>query len=194
MDPAECARRVARGGWAEDLALHRCRFPIGPRNTFSNAGYFLAGLILWAQTGDLLMPAALLALAAGSFWYHGFKTIIGNDADWFGMYACTMVLVFQRLHALGWMPVLMALAVLTAWAIAGIRVDNFVGGVALICGVLPPWHWMNFAGLGLAGIGYICWQLDKRRSPLIGLWGHAAWHVLTGFGLMLLYLGGRAHG
>lgn len=62
----------------------------------------------------------------------------------------------------------------------------------MVVGSLPPLvrgDHLPLLGAGwLAfGVGYACWQLDRRKSRWVGLWGHAVWHVATAVAIGLLF-------
>lgn len=198
-----CARRIARGGWAEDAEEGRCTFPIGPRNTYSNVAYALAagGVVAWGS-GDIrwVMAAALLLLALGSALYHGYKTIWANDLDWAGMYATLTVLVVNGMFpnapglALGAASIGIVLVALFAFH------THFDAHMAILLAVAagatmvtrPPERTLEVVGsLCCFVVAYGVWQLDKQRHPAIGRWGHAVWHVLTAAAMMILFLAQR---
>ena len=203
-----CDQLIRRGGWAEEALQPRCAFPIGPRNTWSNAAYIVVALILLATLGTapqtVVMAAALTALGLGSGLYHGFKTIWANRLDHVGMY-----MVFGALSVYGIMgrhAAAPALMVVTGVLLAGLFTYTGIKasldiqmGVLFYFTMLPAFVFgdpkVAGAALALFLLGFGAWQLDKRRSPLIGLWGHALWHILTApaIGLMYvaLYEGGR---
>jgi hypothetical protein len=199
-DSATCARLQNRGGWAEDRALRRCGFPIGPRNTWSNAAYVAAGFaLLWADRTPptVVMCAALVMLGIGSGLYHGAKTKWANKLDHVGMY-----LVFGGLVAHGvdpahpYTPALMLVTgVLLAglFSYTGIKVSlDIQMGLLLYLSSLPGvllGNWAELAwGYGLFLTAFLAWHLDLRRSKLVGLWGHAVWHVLTALAIGAIYL------
>jgi hypothetical protein len=195
-----CARLINRGGWAEDAALQRCHFPIGPRNTWSNLSYALAGLWLAVTPGEpirWIMAAALLMLAVGSALYHGTKQIWANDLDWLGMGASMSVLVVHGLfpHAEG-----LALGAFTVGAVAGLLIakqmhfDLLMGGL-FVAALIPAYlngEW-RLASISVAcfSLAYLAWQADKRRWKIVGLYGHAGWHLLTAAAIAVLFLSQR---
>ena len=198
-DPADCGRKIARGGWGEDLALQRCEAPIGPRNAYSNAAYPLAGWVLPFLAGwtpaTLVMATTLTMLGYGSYRYHAYKTVADNNLDRAGMY-----LVFGALAACALAPAhdMIALAMVT-WGVVLATLFTYViksVNLDLQMGLL-----LGFAGTGallhgdagLAGISmlvflaaYAAWQLNK--SGRLVPWGHAIWHVFTAVAIDLMYL------
>ena len=100
MTLTPCERRIRRGNWKEDALLHRCAAPIGPRNTWSNVAYALAGFAIYAAAPMVatgLLMAACVFLAFGSGLYHAYKTPYYNAWDHNGIY-----LVFGALAVFGW--------------------------------------------------------------------------------------------
>lgn len=195
-----CEILQARGGWAEDASLHRCNFPIGPRNTWSNAAYPIAGYILvliyHADAPSFAIFTALFALGVGSGIYHGYKTVFANTLDWMGM-----CMAFGALMIHGLVPVVPALPWVMLVAGAGIGYStsysmkgydlNDITGILLGLSLIGAWlHGSLLLGLlSMATfiIAYIVWQLDVKKSPYVGLWGHAIWHIVTAFAIALMY-------
>lgn len=199
-DDATCERLRNRGRWHEDRALGRCDFPIGPRNTWSNATYIAVGFALafFDQSAPtVVMSFALVMLGIGSGLYHGVKTKWANKLDHVGMY-----LVFGGLVAHGVDPshphtpaLMLVTGVLLAglFSYTGIKVTlDIQMGLLLYLSSLPGvllGNWELLAwGYGLFLLGFAAWQLDLRRSPLVGLWGHAIWHALTALAIGAIYL------
>lgn len=196
-----CNRRQMRGGWAEDAALKRCVFPIGPRNTASNLAYPIAsGVVLWLDhrtTAAWVMAIALALLGLGSGLYHGLKVVWANNCDRAGMY-----LVFGSLVVHGIVPAhpatpwLMAgtgllLAASLVYAIPATNLDVQMGVLFWFAAIAAFLHGavvLPVVSLLLFVVGYACWQLDKARASVVGLWGHALWHILTAGAIALLYL------
>lgn len=194
------ARRIARGGWAEDLALQRAAVPIGPRNTYSNVAYLLAGV--WAM---LTLPGearwalggALIALGLGSAAYHAFKTVATNRLDWAGMGAVMTVL---DLHAVFPQAPGLLLGALFIGMVAAVMIgqqfmhfDLLMGALALVAMVPPAVHGHAGAILpsfALFALAMVFWQADRKRLALVGLYGHATWHVLTAIAMPSLYRAG----
>lgn len=190
--------RVALGGWQEDATLDRPGPPYGPRNTWSNAAYGLAGLgIYFAQpsleTGILMAFCWLLMFGSGLF--HAFKTTYHNLHDHVGMYA-----VFGGLAAfgLGGGPFLMLVAGFgLAWVGTYVQqkvpLDTLIGVLLAPCLIpvaLADWTYA-LATLALYGVSYVAQRLDHAKSPHTSVWGHAIWHVgsagaiwMTGMGLL----------
>jgi hypothetical protein len=192
-----CRALRARGGWAEDAALRRCTFPIGPRNTYSNVAYLLAGIwvvVTQPDTVRWVMGPALAVLALGSALYHGTKRVWANNLDWVGMYACLSVLVVHGVFrdnegvALGALSLSTTMALL--WPYQPTHFDWHMG-LLFVAALIPAYligHPMLalYALLAFA-VSYLAWQADKRRWKVVGLWGHAIWHVGTAVALALLF-------
>ena len=197
--------RVALGGWQEDATLDRPGPPYGPRNTWSNAAYGLAGLgIYYAQpsleTGILMAFCWLLMFGSGLF--HAYKTTYHNLHDHVGIYA-----VFGSLAAfgLGAGPfggeALAALMLVVGFGLAWVgtyiqrrlSLDTIVGVLLALCLIpvaLADWKYA-LATLGLYGVSYVAQRLDHAHSLHTSVWGHAIWHVgsagaiwMTGMGLL----------
>lgn len=191
-----CDRLIRRGGWQEDAALRRCDAPIGPRNTWSNVAYFLAGLAIYFASPGLetgILMAMCLFLAIGSGLYHAYKTPYFNAWDHNGIY-----MVFGALAVYGWGgPAWLMLVVgfLAAWGGTywrGLaRLDSQIGvllALALVPVFLAEWSY-GLLVLPIYGFGYCIQRLDHAKSPLTSVWGHAFWHVITAVAIFLTALG-----
>jgi len=199
----DCLRRQMRGGWTEDMALERCDFPIGPRNTWSNAAYPLAGLVLyalWSEPQVAAFALCMLFLGIGSGVYHGFKTRASNQLDWAGMYAVFSALLLHALAPGHQLVTLLTVpvAAATAWGYAyklnGIGLNAQMGlflGASMIPPLVHGQAPLALAGFGLFLLAYGIWWLDKKHSRIVGLWGHAIWHVLTAAAIALIYASQR---
>lgn len=185
--PCATDKEIARGGWAEDAALRRCSFPIGPRNTWSNLAYIWFGLLLPVLIGtpaSWVMAGAMIALGIGSGLYHGTKKVWANNLDWFGMYLTMTVLVihglFPNAPGLAFGAACIAIVMASIWSFDK-HFDAHMG-ILLIAAALPPALHGQLPLVALSftlfGLGYVAWQFDKARK-VVGLWGHALWHVLT---------------
>jgi predicted membrane channel-forming protein YqfA (hemolysin III family) len=209
MTSDPCLARQRRGGWAEDLALNRCAFPIAPRNTVSNLAYAAVGLALFGHletAASAVMAAAMLVLAGGSAAYHGLKTPVANTLDRVGMYAAFGALAAYAVapaYPLVWVAMLVVsgvgAATLTAEA-------NRVPGaltthMGILLGFVSPGAFFRGApllgllSLALFAVGYVAWKIDRREwldrpdpLPRTGLWGHAIWHGATAAALAVMFL------
>lgn len=193
-----CRRLRDRGGWAEDAQNKRCTKPIGPRNTYSNLSYALAALWLVDNSPDPLrfpMAAWLLLLCVGSSGYHAFKTTFWNNMDWAGMYSTMAVLVIHGLKPdvpgglLGGFTVGAVGAMLFAFQIK--HFDLLMGGLFAVAAIPPLWSGNQAVALlsvGLFALAFLFWQADKRRWKMVGLYGHAAWHVFTAAAMVALFV------
>ena len=196
-----CDHLIRRGGWAEEALLGSCTPPIGPRNTWSNLAYVAVAAILLAFLGytpqTAVVAFALTVLGIGSGLYHAYKTIWANRLDHVGMY-----LVFGALSVYGLLgrhPAAPMLMVVTGILLAGLFTYTGIKasldiqmGVLFYFTMLPAFVFgdakLAGAALALFLLGFGAWQLDKRRSPWVGLWGHALWHILTAPAIGLMYL------
>lgn len=196
-----CDRLRARGGWAEDVILHRCASPIGPRNTYSNIAYAIAGFaLLFVGMEPATAGVAwfsLTGLALGSAMYHSHKTLFSNMLDHVGMY-----MTFGALAVHGWapewagMPYLMALTgmgLATYFVYAKPRFGMDIQlGVLFLLGAIPAAIWGDRSTLLAAvlffGSGFWWWHLDKNPRRPAGLWGHALWHVFTAVAIYYMFV------
>lgn len=195
-----------RGGWAEDAVAPDGRFPVGWRNTYSNLAYAVVGVVLAVAdqgAAGAAMAVAMIGLATGSGLYHAYKTIHANRLDWaIGMYP---VMGAATAHA--WLPhlpmvgflMLGAGAALSYWygkKLKWISADWHMAALMVLTTIPIVWRNEHRDLLGLAwvvfAVAYACWHLDKRKSKLVGLWGHFWWHILTALAIGLLYWAGRS--
>lgn len=196
---AEWLQRVLRGGWAEDFKRymqgHRS-IPIGPRNTWSNLAYVLAGLWIaldGMSASALILALCLLTLAIGSGLYHALKYRWANDLDWVGMYATMGALAGNGIVANSLPRSGFAIIAMVAIALAFIipfqrrRFDWHMGVLYLIASV-PAFLWGSwyYASIGLVafGVAYGCWLLDRKGY---GRWFHSFWHILTAIAIAATY-------
>lgn len=192
-----CEQLRARGNWAEDAAGVGCRFPIAWRNTWSNVAYAIAGvwLVLTQEAGvRWVMAAALLCLAIGSALYHGTKRFWANALDWLSMYLCMTCLVIHGIapdapgivFGAAWFSLPLALL----FAFDRKHFDWHMGVLFLIAAIPPVVHGelgLTLVSVGLFGLGFLCWQLDRARK-IVGLWGHALWHCFTAGAMARLFV------
>ena len=194
-----CEQLQARGRWWEDRVLKRCGWPIGPRNTYSNAAYaFAAGWLVWRfpSRETSVLAAALCLLAVGSGLYHGLKTKWANNLDRAGMYAVFGALgIYPSVvqHELAWAAMALTgvlFAVLMVYVIVGVSLDLQMG-VLLYFVVVPAFllgdHVLAGVSMGLFLLGYWCWHADLARRKYVGLWGHALWHIFTAAAIPVVY-------
>jgi len=195
------AHRIARGFWREDTALQRHAWPIGPRNTWSNIGYLVAG---WAAVPAThadprawIFAGAMTLLAAGSFAYHGWKTLLANALDWAGMYAVLWIVVLTALGVRPSTPGILGLiggscgaAVFGLWRRARFDLAMAIGfGIGCAVAVTHGYGVEGAVAAAVFIVSYLCWTDDKASDPIFGLWGHALWHLGCAFALFLLFVG-----
>lgn len=192
-----CQRLRDRGGWAEDAATKKCSFPIGFHNTISNAAYAVVGglcALLLRTPDSYAFAVTMLYLAIGSAWYHGTKRWIPNLFDRSGMYA-----VFTYLALVGFSPdhwkIALGLAILSAALfpkLLNISLGQQIGTSVALAALSASWFgsWkLTIVSLGLFLVAMGFWILDKKKSPLVGIYGHAyGWHVGTAIATGLLFL------
>lgn len=199
-DPGK-ERLRRRGGWQEDHLLGRCGPPYGPRNTWSNAAYALAGAAVWAAHPNpwagFVLFLACLTLAIGSGLYHAFKTPGSNALDHFGMYA-----VFASLAVIGGAPehpdvALFAFIfafVFAAWGTWWRIKSDLNTTVGVLLGITSLWGFAlgdakaTLAALLVYAFAYVLQRADQRHVPWLSGWGHAFWHVLTAVAIYLTAL------
>lgn len=199
--PETCEARIARGGWTEDRERNRCTAPIGPINTYSNAGYFLAAAILLylrPERAAVSLAVSLVVLGLGSSLYHALKYIWANKLDWVGM-----LMTFGALATHGIIPesssapwlMLVVGGILgyywprAFWTVGGDQLMLLLGFVAGLRPIVVGSHQgLAYWALGCFAVAYGCWQLDKHHVKIIGRYGHGAWHLLSSLGILLLYL------
>lgn len=195
MSAINWPERWALGGWWEDLYLRRKSFPIGPRNTYSNIAYALAAVYLvvtGSGTTRWVLGAAMLLLAIGSAGYHAFKTERWRTADHAGMVPTMAVLMVHGL--LHNSPGLTGGAFMVATVLGAIfaveKSDKLLGllflGAAvppLVAGAIGP----TLIAVALFALAFAFWVADKRAWAIVGLWGHAIWHVLTAVAMPQLH-------
>lgn len=198
MVPAPPPRRCPHQCfWFEDWFLQRTSFPYGPRNTYSNVAYLLAGYVAFRLSGDPYIVGFLIYLGLGSFAYHGFKNRVTSAFDISGMFG-----VFGYITFGGFVPGVFLATVGLAAVLneVDIPVHGIIGvtlGLAVIDRFMDP---LTFAALVVFAVAFGIWILDKRAippagevrpKPLLGLWGHAVWHVLTSIAIVMLYQSAR---
>lgn len=192
-----------RGGWWEDLLTNRCIFPIGPRNTFSNIAYVLAGFAAFALRPNLasgVFGLTMVFLGIGSALYHGYKTIWASRLDNAGMYAAFSSLVIYGMapthHFIG--PVMALGAIISSRLLAyganwKYLLDPIIGMfvfLSVIANLLRGGYLNAILGFVLFGLAYIVWWMDKKKTlKILPKWGHAIWHVITAVALLILFLG-----
>jgi len=197
-----CDKLVARGGWAEDLTLKYCTFPIGPRNTVSNLSYAVIGAIVaagWPSSASLAFALAMSFLAIGSALYHGFKTFKALQLDWAGMYAVFAAIAVHSMvpesKLAPWIMLVLAgaLAYVYAYRLVGVHLEAQMGVLLVVSALRPALmgHWLDvLVSLGFFVLAMGVWLLDRRRSAITGLWGHAIWHVFTAIAFGTMFLAG----
>jgi len=212
-----CFCEAARGGPIEQLS-----------NTYSNLAYVLIGLlIVWGNKGNggnegknLMMSSSVypitygvtvIAIGAGSFFYHGSLTEIGRWFDWFGMYLYASFIILynaSRLRKLSgaWFVIAYAIFNIALAAVIFNTAPNIrqqIFGLMIAVTLILEYFvrrthkptiqskWL-YAALGCLVLAYTIWILDNTRvlcAPTSLIQGHAAWHILTAMaaGLMFIY-------
>lgn len=190
--PAQWTRdyyRPCAGGWAE--ALHvGCQggpprvLPQQPLNTWSNLAYIAVGV----ASGDPFFAVIMTVLGLSSALYHATSTIWAGRADVASMYLVLGYLVFSA-----FVPVWLALGLALPTAVILQRlvyrdltlVIGFGFVAVLLARVRPETVERGAFGLGLFGLAYLVWELDRARK-VPGHAGHAIWHTLTALGFGVL--------
>jgi hypothetical protein len=219
--------------WSPSSCLPRCfcewpgpGFIRQPANTFSNLAYILVGLLIvgtaspgsFRSDGPNLMRRwadhrttyglAVVAIGAGSLFYHASLTQIGQWFDWVGMYAFASYILLYNLLRLRSFPrsifysayaILNGVLFINSVINVGTRTQVFtvliVIALALEVVVLflrrPQVKLLWFIGAlaALLAARYI-WGLDVNGvfcTPSSLVQGHAIWHMLTALSTALLY-------
>jgi hypothetical protein len=178
--------------WAESRLL-RSRFPKEPRNTVSNVAYLVAGLTLIPLgTGEAYVFTFLMAiLAGGSFAFHGWDTPQTRKLDHYGMHAVFIALPLYGMGGPWWL--LLPGAVVEALVTYRSKRKDVTVGIGMLVGMAYLLAWfqgnrkLTLWSLGFFLVAFGVWWLDRQEKPVTGLWGHAAWHVLTSAAIVLLF-------
>lgn len=208
-----CFCEAARGGPIEQIS-----------NTYSNLGFVLIGLLIVftakrdeknlmgsSLTYPISYGVTVIAIGAGSFFYHGSLTEIGRWFDWFGMYLYASFIILYNLSRL---RRLSGVQFIIAYIIANLILAYIIFSTApairqQIFGLLiaitlvletiirfkvKPQVTSKFlyGALGCLVAAFAIWILDSTRvlcAPTSLLQGHAAWHILDAIaaGLMFIY-------
>lgn len=190
-----CKELQKDGGWHEDVLVNRCKFPIGPRNTWSNLAYVLTGIGIWHVSPMGAIMVGLLGVGSGL--YHGFKTWWSNRLDNAGMYAGfgSMAVWMVAPHTTYAPLAMVLLAGVMIWRFVYTEVpDNYetilmgaFSGISVIAVALNGHPLAALASLLLMGGAYICWWADQQRKFPLPKWGHAFWHFFTAAAVYLLF-------
>ncbi len=191
-----------------------------PVNALTSLTYVLLGV--WALAGGVRRPPdrpesglvaaaglVLVVLGAGSFWYHGTLTFVGQVLDVQGMYLLGVLLVVGALLRRGvlgarsaiWVYLVTALALLVSQVVSPDS-RRVLFAVVLLPGIvleaLPattgvPWRSRATVpfrvGLVLLVVAYGFWLLDSAGvlcDPTSVWQGHGIWHVLTAVAAVLI--------
>lgn len=198
MTAIDWESRWIMGGWREDLRLLRKKFPIAPRNTWSSVAYALAAVYLVAigeGATRWVVGAGMVVLAIGSAGYHCWKTEPWRNWDWAGMGGTmTPLAVNGVLHAsqglaLGALSVGIPAAALIAWG--GTKHSDLVMGLLFVGSSVPAFlagnTWPAIEAVALFALAMAFWYADRKAWAIVGLWGHAIWHILTAAAMPQLY-------
>ena len=211
-----CFCEAARGGPIEQLS-----------NTYSNLAYVLIGLlIVWGNKGNrgsegknlmasssaypITYGVTVIAIGAGSFFYHGSLTEVGRWFDWFGMYLYASFIILynaSRLKKLSGIQFVVVyaifniiLAVVIFNTAPSIRQQIF--GLMIAVTLILEYFVRRrdkpqiagkflYLALGCLVAAYTIWILDRDRilcAPTSLIQGHAAWHILTAAATGLLFM------
>lgn len=195
-DWKERAKRFReRGMWREDLLRGRMSPPFGIFNTWSNLAYIVVGLLLlvWDRSAETwVLAGALCLLGVFSGLYHALKRVWANRLDQFGIYlvlGAQGVFGYAGGYAWTWLAML-----LTGWGLGWFIVYHLdhkkvegPAAVSILMSFLPGMamgRWELAAPMGVLVVSYLCWMDDKPSGAgLLGLWGHALWHIGTAVAL-----------
>ena len=208
-----CFCEAARGGPIEQLS-----------NTYSNLVYVLIGLlIIWGNKRNeeknlmesssaypITYGVTVIAIGAGSFFYHGSLTEVGRWFDWFGMYLYASFIILynasrlRRLSGTQFVVVYVifniSLAIVIFNTAPNIRQQIF--GLMIAATLILEYFVRRrdkpqvsskflYIALGCLIAAYTIWILDRDRilcAPTSLIQGHAAWHILTAAATGLLFV------
>ena len=203
-----------RGGWHESY-LNRCeeglfQVPQQPVNTYTNLAYLAVGLYIDGRLDSgpsIVFLLTMAYLCIGSSLYHATSTRWAGMLDVTGIYAVFASTMVYALAALvgqdgaPWVPALMFVVAGLAAYFLSIRFRRrmeLVVGIFLGCtyvallvrmaitGSWELWPWL-VASIGLFGLAYWFWNLDKAKAFPLKRWGHGLWHLLTAVAAALIF-------
>lgn len=198
---------TGKAPWAEEL--HReGKFPLGWRNTLSNLAYAAVGLALvvhYQDQASAVIGVGMMLLATGSGLFHAYGSAKHEHArrlDWLGMMAVAGIGVGAGIVPGSiWEPVLMGLGALVGMGMYWLnrwRSRDLWVVLALILGSIRPalegHGLLVLVAWGCAGLAYLCWTLDRKQAKIVGLWGHALWHVFMAAAIGALYVAQHSGG
>lgn len=187
--------------WREDKELQRPFPPFGPRNTYSNLAYLIAGWTVAGLVGDWILSAFLTFLGLGSWYYHAIKTRHSAALDFAGMFG-----VFGYLATLNWIVGVVAAVAGYILVAAKVKFPTqaviFVGLVATFVRVGVSATGMNtfaWSSLAMFAVAFLVWNSDRGElrilgiriaslPSVLGLYGHAVWHLITASAFVVLSL------
>lgn len=203
---------ICNGNW-EEAFHYECpcglkRLPQQPRNTYSNLAYLAAGLYIYFAIGTdtaFVFAVTMTYLCIASALYHatstGWSSVLDQTAILAAFPAIAIFGIAAHLDA-GNHP----LTPLTMFVVAGLlsyflskHVRKYMRAVIaislglsylLLAGYMIRTHNVQprpylVASLVLFALGYLCWELDRRKKT--ALWGHALWHMLTAAASALIF-------
>ncbi len=192
-----------------------CTLIVTPFNSWTNLAYLFAAALMWAlaRRADavavrLFAPATAIT-GVSSFVYHQSLNAFTQLLDFFGMYACCVLLLMANLQRMRRWPdgtrgqawywrsvaALTALTGVSFWL--GVAAQAYVG--VLIVWVIATelaqpaqsrrWFW---SAIGVLGVASVLSALDLTRTICNAdnhwLQLHGLWHVLTAGSIVLAFL------
>lgn len=203
------------GHWAEADEVGCAtltRIPQQPVNTYSNLAYLAAGLIiqLTVDTGPAFVFAVTMTyLCIGSTLYHATSTGWAGVLDVSGIITVFPgIAVYAaaghfRLGDATWTPLAMFLVGGGLVFVLAKRIHEYMRAViatslglsyAMMLGYMwrtHDWRAQEYLwwSLGLFALGFLAWELDRRRKFRPRTWGHGVWHVATAAASALIFYG-----
>ncbi len=150
-------------------------------NVLTNVAYAGFGIL----SGDLLFGTAMCWLAVGSGLFHAKRTKVTTAIDHSGMYAAMGTLAVPYWGTTLWF------AVVGAVLPGNVLVPAM--GFLFILAVWGAW-----SALPVFALAYVIWNVGKRRwdddanpqtAPWYARYCHGAWHVLTAYGMWMVWVG-----
>ena len=200
--------RWLRGRWRADLVRRREQVPVDAWNAYSNAAYAVAGivtLLIERSLAAAVFAFCLVVLAWGSYRYHAFKTRSSNSHDRYGMFSVFGSLAVHGIapgHPDIAIPMGVGAVVLSAALTYVMPKTNLNTAMGVLLGFASVPAWLDGSPLlavlsfAVFGVAFVIWNLDVVKDhelpdpephPIVGLWGHGAWHVLTAIAIPLMY-------
>jgi len=193
-----------------------CNWIVHPADTFSNIGYLIVAIVLFAKTKKQknlkMLPVSALCVAIGSTLFHATNTFWGEFLDVSSMYLFSSFLIARNLYRLGlnyerviyWLTVALSSTTLllnhpiginlfTAHAVVFVLLELFLAwkkyGHINIFTILEYRPLVALYGVFIAS--FILWNLDIRgygcEPDRHWFSWHSAWHLLNSWAFYYAY-------